>query len=59
MDFTRKVRFVVGVHINDTPTSLTYSSVVSRQSRKIAFLIAALNDLDIIACDIGNDYLNA
>ena len=26
---------------------------------KIAFLIAALNDLDIMTCDIGNAYLNA
>ncbi len=41
------------------PNSLTYSSVVSRESVKIAFLIAALNDLDIMTCDIGNAYLNA
>ena len=59
MDFTRKARFVAGGHMTDTPTSLTYSSVVSRDSVKIAFLIAALNDLDLMACDIGNAYLNA
>jgi hypothetical protein len=32
--------------------------VVSRESVRIAFLIAALNDLDGMAADIGNAYLN-
>ncbi len=59
MDFTRKTRFVAGGHMTDAPSSLTYSSVVSRESVKIVFLIAALNGLDIISCDIGNAYLNA
>ena len=26
---------------------------------RVAFLVAALNDLDFYACDIGNAYLNA
>ena len=30
MDFTRKARFVAGRHTTDTPGSITYSSVVSR-----------------------------
>ena len=38
---------------------ITYSSVVSRDSVRLAFLIEALNDLDIMSCDIGNTYLNA
>ena len=59
MDFTRKARFVAGGHMTEAPSSLTYSSVVSRDSVKIAFLIAALNDLDVMSCDIGNAYLNA
>lgn len=59
MDFTRKARFVAGGHMTEAPNSLTYSSVVSRESVKIAFLIAALNGLDIMTCDIGNAYLNA
>ena len=59
MDFTRKARFVAGGHLTEAPNSLTYSSVVSRDSVKIAFLIAALNDLDVMTCDIGNAYLNA
>jgi hypothetical protein len=45
--------------MTETPTSITYSSVVSRDSMRIAFLIAALNDLDIMACEDSNAYLNA
>jgi hypothetical protein len=59
MDFTRKARFVAGGHVTDPPTSITYSSVVARDSVHLAFLIAALNELDILSADIGNAYLNA
>jgi hypothetical protein len=59
MDLTRKARFVAGGHTTETPTSLTYSSVVSRDSVRIAFLMAALNDVDVMSCDISNTYLNA
>jgi hypothetical protein len=59
MDLTRKARFVAGGHTTETPASLTYSSVVSRDSVRIAFLTAALNDVDVMTCDIGNAYLNA
>jgi hypothetical protein len=38
---------------------MTYSSVVSRDSVRIGFLIAALNGLEILAADIGNAYINA
>ena len=54
-----KARLVGGSHTTDTPSSITYSSVVSCDSIRIAFLIAALNDLDIMAADIRNAYLNA
>ena len=59
MDLTRKAWFVAGGHMTEPPASVTYSSVVSRDSVRIAFLIAALNDLDVTACDVGNAYLNA
>ncbi len=59
MDLTRKARFLAGGHLTEPPASITYSSVVSRDSVRIAFLLAALNDLDVLACDIGNAYLNA
>ena len=58
-NFRRKARFVAGGHLTETPSSLTYSSVVSRDSVRIALLIAALNGLKISACDIQNAYLTA
>ena len=45
--------------MTEVPHNLTYSSVVSRESVRIMFLIAALNDLEILSADIGNAYLNA
>ena len=59
MDFTRKARLVAGGHKTAPPTQLTYSSVVSRESVRMGFLLAALNDVDIVAADVGNAYLNA
>jgi hypothetical protein len=59
MDFTRKARFVAGGHMTQPASSITYSSVVSRDSVRIAFLLATLNGLHILVCDIGNAYLNA
>jgi hypothetical protein len=59
MDLTCKACFVAGGHTTETLSSLTYSSVVSRDSVRIAFLMAALNDVDVMSCDISNVYLNA
>ena len=58
-NYRRKARYVAGGHMTEAPSSITYSTVVSRDSVRIAFLIAALNDLDIFACDIQNAYLTA
>jgi len=58
-NFRRKARLVAGGHTTTTPTSLTYSSVVSRESVWLALTIAALNGLDILACGIQNAYLTA
>jgi hypothetical protein len=59
MDFTRKARLVAGGHLTDLPSCLTYSSVVSRESVIIAFLIVAINGYDVIAADVQNDYVQA
>jgi hypothetical protein len=59
LDGTRKARFVAGGHLTDTPSSITYSTVVSRDSIRILLLVAALNGLDVMSCDIQNAYLNA
>ena len=59
MDFTRKARMCARGDQTEPPSTLTHSSVVSRESVRLAFLIAALNDLDCEMFDIGNAYLNA
>jgi hypothetical protein len=59
MDFSRKARLVAGGHMTKAPASITYSSVVSRESVRIAFLVAALNGLELTMAYIGNAYLNA
>ena len=58
-NFHCKARLVAGGHVTEMPSSITYSSVVSRDSVRIALTIAALNDLSILACDIQNAYLSA
>ena len=50
---------VAGGHMTASPSSITYSSVVSRDSVRIALTIAALNGLSILGCDIQNAYLTA
>lgn len=58
-DLTRKARCVGGGYKTKVPAAMTYSSVVSRHSVRIMFLVAALNGLDARMCDIGNAHLNA
>ena len=57
--FRRKERYVAGGHTIEIPASLTCASVVSRDLVLIAPTLAALNVLDILACDIQNAYLTA
>ena len=50
---------VAGGHTTKTPSSVTYSSVVSRDLVKIMLMIAELKYLDLQAVDTNNAYLNA
>ena len=50
--FRQKSRLVGGRHKTEAPSLITYSSVVSRDSIRIVLKIAALNGLDLLACDI-------
>ena len=43
----------------EMPSTLTYSSVASRDSVRIARLVASINDLQLLACGIQNAYLTA
>ena len=56
-NFRQKDRIVAGGYTTTAPDGLTYSSVVPRKSVMIALTIAALNDIEVMACYIKNDYL--
>ena len=58
-ELTRKDHYVADGHLIDPLMSMTYSSDVSRNSVRIGLLIAALNDIVILAGNIQNAYLNA
>ena len=60
-NLTRKARLVAGGHRSKhlVPTHEKYSTVASRDSVRICFMLAALNGLDVLSADIGNAYLNA
>jgi hypothetical protein len=57
--FKFKARMVAGGHMVETPPFLTYASVVSRETVRIALTIAALHDLDVKTADVQNAYLTA
>ena len=57
--FKRKARLVAGGHMTETPAVMTYASVVSRETVRIALTLAALNDLEVKASDVQNAYLTA
>jgi hypothetical protein len=55
----RKARFVAGDHMTGEPEYLTYASVVSRESIRLAFMLASLNGLEVLQADVEGAYLNA
>jgi hypothetical protein len=59
MDLTRKARLVANGHETEVPTESTYSTVVTRDSVRLAFLLAALNGLEVLAGVVHNAYINA
>ena len=58
-NFRRKAQLVAGGHMTDALASITYASVVSRESVRIALTLAALNGLQVKTADIENAYLQA
>ena len=58
-DFKRKAQLVARLPIAEMPASLTYPSVVSNDSVRIELIFATLNELDVLAWEIVNIYLNA
>ena len=59
MTLERKARWVKDGHKTPEPEMSTYAGVVSRESVRIALTYAALNLLDVCACDIQNAYLQS
>ena len=59
VDLTRKARLVGGGHQTEVPKESVYSSVVSRDSVRIALLLATRNGLKVLSADVQNAYLNA
>ena len=59
MTLERKARYVAGGHQTEPTKDITFASVVSRDSIRLAFLVAALNDLEVLSADISGAYLNA
>ena len=60
IDLKHKTRLVARGHLNkNIPKHTSYSSVVSRESVRICFTLAALNNQDILSGDVSNAYLNA
>eukprot|EP00804_Cyclotella_cryptica_P004587 CCRYP_006918-RA/>CCRYP_006918-RA protein AED:0.30 eAED:0.38 QI:0/0/0/1/0/0/3/0/191 len=52
-----EARLVAGGYATKAPATLTYASIVSRKTVRIALLIAALNNVDIWAADVLNAYI--
>ena len=55
--FRRKSKFVADGHRAKAPKSISYSTVVSHDSVRIAFLLAVLNNLQVVSYGIQNAYL--
>ena len=54
----KKSRLVAGDNHTDNPREDIYSGVVSLESLRTAFTLAALNRLKVMAADIGNAFLH-
>ena len=55
--FRRKSRYVAGGHITNAPPMITYASVVSCETVRLALTIAALNSFQVKAAEIMNTYV--
>jgi hypothetical protein len=58
-DFRQKARLVAGGHLTKAPATITYASVVSRKTVRLALTFASLNDLEVKVGDVLNAYITA
>src|SRR5574339_467149 len=57
-DGRRKCRLVAGGHMTDPSSEEVFSGVVSMETVRTCFVIAKLNNLEVVAGDVGNAFLN-
>ena len=58
-DFRCKNRLVAGGHVTKASATIMYASIVSRDTVRIALMIAMMNDLEVKSIDILNSYVQA
>ncbi len=56
-DFRYKARLVAGGHLTKAPATITYASVVSRETVRLALTFVSLNDLKVKVGDVLNAYI--
>ena len=56
-NFRCKSRLVAGVHMIKALATIIYASIVSRETVRIALIIASLNDLEVKSGNILNAYV--
>ncbi len=56
-DFRQKARLVAGGHRTKAPATITYASMVSRETVHLALSIGSLNDLEVKEGDVLNAYI--
>ena len=55
----RNARLIAGGHSTEASATITYASVVSRETVRIALLLAGLMELEVKNADIENAYITA
>ena len=58
-NLTRKARLVAAGYMNEVPAYTLYSPVISRETVRICFMLAALNNVDIMMGDVGDAFIQA
>ena len=56
-DFRHEARLVVGNHKTAAPATIMYASIVSRETVRIALMITALNDAEVMLGNILNVHI--
>jgi hypothetical protein len=56
-DFQQKAQLVAGGHLTQAPATITYASVVSRETVCLALTVASFDDLEVKVGDVLNAYI--